>query len=268
MFRINNNVRQQVMAGIEYASKIAKKWVTIVADYAWGWSNEEEFCKYAPEYGMGVLAKIRVPLGTKDFMPYLAKIPKGAEGVFYAFFFAEYLALVRDLKAVRPDLKHYAPICAPEGIDTAEIADLIEGAHYLAWFPRTVKEFDTPYIRALRREVGIDDWGKEVGTGRMLTLSHSWSLWEAMFVIKKAIEATGWKDKGDNPKLIEYLEGLELKESEWFPQGDKFIRAQDHQAFIRHMIVRVVGGKFELVEMVPIEKSIYPPEVDFTKEPF
>ncbi len=269
VFRINNNVRQQILAGIEFAcTRIAKKWVTIVADYAWGWSNEEEFKKFAPTYGAEVLASIRAPLGTKDFLPYLAKIPKEAEGVFYAFFFAEYIALVRDLYAVRPDLKHFAPICAPEGIDVAELGPHVEGAYYLTWFPRSVIEYDSPYIRELRKDVGIDDWGKEIGTGKTLTLSHSWVLWEVMFVLKKAIEETGWKDKADNPKLIKYLEGLELKESYWFPQGDKFIRAEDHQAFMRHFIVKVEKGKFKLIEIVPIEKAIYPPEVDYTKEPF
>jgi branched-chain amino acid transport system substrate-binding protein len=268
VFRINNNVREQVLAGIEYVvQNVAKKWVTIVADYSWGWSNEEEFRRYAPKFGGEVLKSIRVPLGTKDFMPYLALIPAEAEAVFYAFFFTDFLSLIRDLHAVRPDLKHYSPICAPEGIDTEELGELFEGAYVLSWFPRYLSEYDTPYNREFRITVGIDEKGREVKTGMTLTLSHSWSVWEAMFALKRAIEESGWKSKEDNSGLIKALEGMEFKESIEFPQGDKFIRAQDHQAFMRHFLMQVVNGELKLVKVIPIETAVYPPEVDYTKEP-
>ncbi len=269
VFRINNNVREQVLAGIEYAVKnVAEKWVTIVADYSWGWSNEEEFRRYAPEFGGEVLKSLRIPLGTKDFLPYLIQIPAETEGVFYAFFFADFLSLIRDLNAVRPDLEHYSPICAPEGIDTEELGELFEGAYVLSWFPRYLSEYDTQYNREFRVAVGIDENGKEVKTGSTLTLSHSWSVWEAMYAIKRAIEESDWKSKEDNSNIIKTLEGMEFKESIEFPQGDKFIRAQDHQAFMRHFLMQVVNGKLKLVKVIPIETAIYPPEVDYTKEPF
>jgi len=269
IFRINNNVREQILAGIEYAiNNIAKKWVTIVVDYSWGWSNEEEFLRYAPKYGGEVLKTIRVPLGTKDFMPYLALIPAEAEAVFFAFFFADFLSFIRDLHAVRPDLKLYSPICAPEGINTEELGELYEGAYVLSWFPRYLSEYDTPYNREFRKLAGIDEKGREVGTGTVLTISHSWSVWEAMFALKRAIEVSGWKSKEDNPALIKALEGMKLKESIEFPQGDKFIRAEDHQAFMQHFIERVVNGTLKKVATIPMEKAIYPPEVDYTKESF
>ncbi|RLI35654.1 hypothetical protein DRO53_00685 [Candidatus Bathyarchaeota archaeon] len=269
VMRINNNVREQVKAGIEDAIKyVAKKWVTMVVDYAWGWSNEEEFRRYAPQYGGEVLKSIRVPLGTKDFMPYIAQIPKEAEGIFYAFFFGDFLSLIRDLHAVRPDLKQYCPICAPEGIDTETLGEAFEGAYVLSWFPRYLSEYDTPFNREFRKICGIDEKGKEAKTGKMLTLSHSWALWEAAFALKRAMEEINWKSKEDTPKLIEALEGMSFKESLFHVQGEKFIRDVDHQTFMRHFLMRVENGKLKLVKIIPVEKSIYEPEVDYTKESF
>ena len=44
-------------------------------------------------------------------------------------------------------------------------------------------------------------------------------------------------------KLIEALEGLEMKEGDDFPQGDKMLRKEDHQAFLREFIFEIKDGK-------------------------
>jgi branched-chain amino acid transport system substrate-binding protein len=64
-------------------------------------------------------------------------------------------------------------------------------------------------------------------------------------------------------KLIEALEGLEMKEGDDFPQGDKVMRKEDHQAFIREFIFDMKGGKFNILEVVPKEKTIFPPACTF-----
>ena len=64
-------------------------------------------------------------------------------------------------------------------------------------------------------------------------------------------------------KLIEALEGLEMKEGDDFPQGDKVLRKEDHQAFIREFIFEIKDGKPEIVEVVPKEKTMFPPACKF-----
>ena len=59
-------------------------------------------------------------------------------------------------------------------------------------------------------------------------------------------------------KLIEALEGLEVKEGDDFPQGDKTLRKDDHQAFLREFIFDIKGGKHHILEVVPKEKTIVP----------
>ena len=51
-------------------------------------------------------------------------------------------------------------------------------------------------------------------------------------------------------KLIEALEGLEMKEGDDFPQGDKTLRKEDHQAFLREFIFEVKGGTYKILETV------------------
>jgi hypothetical protein len=64
-------------------------------------------------------------------------------------------------------------------------------------------------------------------------------------------------------KLIEALEGLEMKLSDDFPQGDKTLRQADHQAFLNEFLYTVNGGQFHLLEMVPKEKTIVPSACKF-----
>ena len=59
-------------------------------------------------------------------------------------------------------------------------------------------------------------------------------------------------------KLIEALEGLEMKEGDDFPQGDKMLRKEDHQAFLREFIFDIKDGKFRIVEVVAEGKDDLP----------
>ena len=57
-----------------------------------------------------------------------------------------------------------------------------------------------------------------------------------MNCLKLGIEKSGFQGRADTMKLIEALEGLEMKEGYDFPQGDKTLRKADHQAFVREFI--------------------------------
>ena len=64
-------------------------------------------------------------------------------------------------------------------------------------------------------------------------------------------------------KLIEALEGLEMKEGDDFPQGDKLLRKEDHQAFLREFIfddpgrqAQDPGGRPEGEDVVPARLQV------------
>ena len=64
---------------------------------------------------------------------------------------------------------------------------------------------------------------------------------------KLGMEKSKFRGREDTMKLIEALEGLEMKEGDDFPQGDKTLRKEDHQAFLREFIFEIKDGKPKIV---------------------
>jgi branched-chain amino acid transport system substrate-binding protein len=77
------------------------------------------------------------------------------------------------------------------------------------------------------------------------------------------MQKSGFRGREDTPKLIEALEGLEMKESDDFPQGDKTLRREDHQAFLREFIFDIKGGKHHILEVISKERTMFPPACKF-----
>jgi branched-chain amino acid transport system substrate-binding protein len=90
------------------------------------------------------------------------------------------------------------------------------------------------------------------------------SNFEAMNFLKLGMQKSGFKSREDTPKLIEALEGMEVKEGDDFPQGDKTLRKADHQAFLREFVFDIKGGKHHILEVVPKEKTMFPPACTFS----
>jgi branched-chain amino acid transport system substrate-binding protein len=270
VFQSCTSVRGEARGAAKYAVKhIGKKWVTVVVNYAWGWSNEEDFKKYITEDGGSVLASIRVPLGTSDWLPYLkGKIPKEAEGVFFANFGSDFLSFIRDLHAVRPDIKKLGAVYALSAQDIKKLGPAAEGLYCLTPYPTHLEGLNTKHNKAFRELVNVDDEGKEVGTGTRFVLAYNWAMWEAMYTLKAGIEKSGWQGKEDNPKLIKALEGLTFKEGIEFPQGDVKIRPEDHRVITGLYVEQVVKGDLRVAGRIPAEDTVYPALVDFTKEGF
>ena len=57
-------------------------------------------------------------------------------------------------------------------------------------------------------------------------------------------------------KLIEALEGLEMKEGDDFPQGEKVLRKEDHQAFLPRVHLRDQGRQIQDRRVVPKEDDV------------
>ncbi len=90
------------------------------------------------------------------------------------------------------------------------------------------------------------------------------SNYEALNAMKVAMEKSKFEGRNDTMKLIEALEGLEVKLSDDFPQGDKTLRKEDHQAFLTEFIFQVGGGTYKILEAVPKDKTLVPPECHFS----
>jgi len=90
------------------------------------------------------------------------------------------------------------------------------------------------------------------------------SNYESINAVKLGMEKSKFQGRDDTMKLIEALEGLEMKAGPDFPQGDKTLRKEDHQAFPQEFIFEVSGGTYHLKETVPGAKTMVPPACNFT----
>jgi len=270
VFNASTNVREELSGASKFAAtKIGKKWVTVVVNYAFGWSNEQEFVKYIKEQGGTVLDSIRVPLGTSDWLPYLkGKIPKEADAVFFACFGSDFISFIRDLSAVRPDIKKLGAVYSLSAQDIKKLGAAAEGTYCITPYPTRLEGLNTKAARTYRQLIGVGADGKEIGTGTYFVLAYNWAMWQTMSVLKNAIEKSGWQGKEDTPKLIRAIEGMRWKESVDFPQGDGYFRAQDHLAIVGLYIEQIVQGDLKVAAKIPEAAGAYPPLADFTKEPF
>jgi len=121
---------------------------------------------------------------------------------------------------------------------------------------------DTPYNKKFIDEAAARL--KQIDPSGPLPDRFVQSNFEAMNALKLGIEKSGFRGREDSMKLIEALEGMEMKEGDDFPQGDKLLRKEDHQAFLREFIFEIKDGKHHIVEVVPKEKTLFPPECKFS----
>jgi branched-chain amino acid transport system substrate-binding protein len=92
------------------------------------------------------------------------------------------------------------------------------------------------------------------------------SCWETLFVIKQAVEQSGYRDRTpkDYKALIETVENFRwFNEGIQFPQGHKKFVGQIHQSFGQQFISKVVNRRLKVIHRTEIEDSLYPPEADY-----
>ena len=87
---------------------------------------------------------------------------------------------------------------------------------------------------------------------------------EAMNALKVGMEKSKFEGRKDTMKLIEALEGLEMKLSDDFFTGDKILRKEDHQAFPLEVIFEIKDGKPIITHTIPGEKTLFPPACKFS----
>ena len=270
VFQMCTAIREEAKGTAKWAvQNLGKKWVIVVVNYAWGWSNQEDFTKYLDKNGGKVLGAIRVPLGTSDWLPYLkGKIPKEADAVYLATFGSDTLSAIRDIHAVRSDIKILGAVYALSSHNPAKLGPAGEGMYCITSYPTYLSGLDTPANKEYRKIIGVNPEGVENGTGTRFVLAYDWAVWESFFALKNAIEKVHWQDKKDTPKVIEALEGMKLKESLEFPQGNAVIRAQDHLIQTGLYVEQVQKGTLKVVAKIPAEDVVYRPTVDYLKEKF
>ena len=264
-FRPIDYAPAQAVAFAPYlVGKMGKKWHIAYADYSWGQSTKDAYAEQVKKAGGEVVGTTGIPLGTADFTPFLSKITGDFDGFFGIFFGKDGVTIGNqafDLGMTKK-YKWAGDGAIAESTNLPALGNKIEGFVGInRYVPVLEGPLNTPahkkfFDEALKRLKAIDPSGP-------LPDRYVQSNYEAMNALKIGMEKSKFQGRADTMKLIEALEGLEMKEGDDFPQGDKLLRKEDHQAFLREFIFDIKDGKHRIVETVPKEKTIFPPACKF-----
>jgi branched-chain amino acid transport system substrate-binding protein len=245
--------------------KMGKKWHIAYADYSWGQSTRDAYAAQIKANGGEIVGTTGIPLGTADMTPFLSKISGDFDGLFAIFFGGDGVTIgnqAYDLGLTKK-YKWAGDGSMTEASNLPALGSKIDGFTAInRYIPVFQGPLDTPYHRrffddAKARLAKVDPSGP-------LPDKYVQSNYEAVNAMKLGMEMSKFQGRDDTMKLISALEGLQLKESDDFPQGDKLLRKEDHQAFPREFIFEVSGGTYHLKETVPGDKTIVPPACSFS----
>lgn len=265
-FRSFDYAPAQAVAFAPYlVNKLGKRWYLAYADYAWGQSTRDAYAEEIKKNGGEVVGTIGIPLGTADMTPFLSKISGNFDGLFFIFFGPDAVHIVNqgyDLGLAKK-YKWAGDGAVAVASQLPALGNKIEG---FVGIDRYVPVFDpplnTPYLHAFFDEA-VARLNK-AGLAGARPDRYVQSNFEAVNALKLGIEKSGFQGRDDTPKLIAALEGLEMKEGDDFPQGDKILRKEDHQAFVREIIFEMKDGTYHVHDTIPWQKTVVPPACAFT----
>jgi branched-chain amino acid transport system substrate-binding protein len=264
-FRVHDYAPAQAVAFGPMLSQMGKKWHVVYADYSWGQSTRDAYAAEIKKHGGDVVGTTGIPLGTADMTPFLSKISGDFDGLFVILFGKDgitYTNQAYDLGLTKK-YKYAGDGAIVESTNMPAIGNKAEGFvginRYIPVFqgplntPALHKFFDDAKARLAK----IDPSGP-------MPDRYVQSNYEAMNAVKTAMEMSKFQGRDDTDKLIGALEGLEMKEGDDFPQGDKTLRKADHQAFLRQFLFEVRNQDYKLLQTVEKDATIVPPACTFS----
>jgi branched-chain amino acid transport system substrate-binding protein len=264
-FRPFDYAPAQAVAFAPYlVSKLGKKWHIVFNDFAWGQSTRDAYADEIRKAGGEVVGATGIPLGTADMTPFLSRISGSFDGLFVIFAAADNVTAGNqafDLGLTKK-YKWAGDGQMAESTNLPALGNKIEG---FVGINRYLPVLEGPLNTAANKKFleEASAWLKKIDSSGPLPDRFVQSNYEAMNALKLGMEKSGFRGREDTMKLIEALEGLEMKEGDDFPQGDKVLRKEDHQAFVREFIFEMKGGKHRIVETIEKEKTFFPPACKF-----
>jgi branched-chain amino acid transport system substrate-binding protein len=245
-------------------NKMGKKWHIVFADYSWGQSTRDAYAAQIRKAGGEVVGTTGIPLGTPDMTPFLSKIRGSFDGLLGIFFGTDGVTIGNqafDLGLTRK-YKWAGDGSISESTNLPALGNKIEGFVGInRYLPVLEGPLDTAAHRKFLEEARVRL--KKIDPTGPLPDRYVQSNYEAVNAVRLGIQKSGFRGREDTMKLVEALEGLEMKEGDDFPQGDKVLRKEDHQAFVREFIFEIKGGKHRIVETIEKEKTLFPPACKF-----
>ncbi len=261
VFRPFDYAPAQAVAAAPYlVNKMGKKWFISYADYAWGQSTKDAFTAEIKKNGGEVVGTLGIPLGTTELTPFLSKITGQFDAIFGIFFGPQGIAFVTQSFDLGLSKKYKMAGDGAIAVSTNLPAMGAKAEGFVGidrYIPILEGVLNTPHHKHFLEEASKRL--KEIDPTGPLPDRYVQSNYEAVNALRIGMTKSGFRGKEDTLKLIEALEGLEMKEGDDFPQGDKTLRKEDHQAFLREFMFQIQGGKYKIVDVIPKDKTVVPP---------
>jgi branched-chain amino acid transport system substrate-binding protein len=264
-FRPFDYAPAQAVAFAPYlVNKMGKKWHIVFADYAWGQSTRDAYAEQIRKAGGEIVGTTGIPLGTAEMTPFLSRITGSFDGLFGIFAAGDGVTAGNQAFDLGLTKKYRwaGDGAISEAINLLALGNKIEGFVGInRYLPVLEGPLNTPANKRFLEDASARL--KKIDSTGPLPDRYVQSNYEAMNALKLGMQKSGFRGREDTMKLIEALEGLEMKEGDDFPQGDKVLRKEDHQAFVREFIFEIKGGKHRIVETIEKEKTLSPPACKF-----
>jgi branched-chain amino acid transport system substrate-binding protein len=266
------DVKSQVSSLAPWISgNLGKKVTMIFPDFAFGHDHRDYFSAALAAQGGSISGLIPIPPTESSFTKYFPQIPADTEVLYHVMVGPGVLTFVKELGeffgSKRPQI--FGFIDSLEAVDIASPGlEFLDGTYFWEAFPRYAGAKQTSFDKFYRSAVGVDDKGASLADPKDIsTYSHMFGCWETLYVIKQAIETSGYQSPADKAKLIEAVESMTgFAEGNEHPQGEKTFVGKIHQAFGHQFISKVENGGLNVVHQTSIEDGLYEPEADYTTQ--
>ncbi len=265
------DVRSQVISMAPWVSgNLGKKVTMIFPDFAFGHDHRDYFSAAIAAQGGSVAALIPIPPTESSFTRYFAQIPADTEVIYHVMVGPGVLTFVKEMGehfgSSRPEIFGFIDSLEAVNIGSPGL-EFLDGTYFWEANPRYAQADQTSFDKFYRGAVGVDGNGASVDdAGDIATYSHMFGCWETLYVIKAAMEQSGYQmaDAKGKAGLIEAVEAMtDFAEGNEHPQGNKTFVGQIHQAFGHQHISKVEGGRLNVVHTTSIEDGMYEPEGDY-----
>lgn len=275
-FRPYNSTKSQAIAMAPWAIKNGIKTATsIYMDFAWGQSVSNDFRDEFVRLGGKWLDPIPCPLNTTDYLPFVNRLAKDADAVILGMSGGAAIktTLAMADTGLSKKLKMVGPASACDVNTLDQQGKSAVGGFYLHRYSPVHdlkgSPFDDEHNQSFRREFMALSKG-------VLPSGFAQAQFTGMNVIKAAMQGVNYQDKKkDTSRMISWLEGngattphgpgRVFARGRDNPQGELFLRANDHQAFCDFYMTTVDDNlHFKIIgEKVAMTTTLYPSK--FTK---
>jgi branched-chain amino acid transport system substrate-binding protein len=265
------DVRSQVASMAPWvADKLGKKVTMVYPDYAFGHDHRDYFSAAIKAQGGEVVQLVPIPPTETSYTKYFPRIPATTEVLYHVMVGPGVLTFVKELGEhfgqTRPQIFGFIDSLEAVALSSPGL-EFLEGTYFWEGYPRYAQADQTSYDRFYREKVGVNAEGASTSDAKdVSTYSHMFGCWETLYIIKQAVEASGYKSPADKAKLIEATEAITaIPESNEHPQGPKLFDGKKHQVFGHQSISLVEKGKLKVVHRTSIKDGQYENDTDYTK---